>query len=290
MPIRLRCQYDSSTRLEVESIRPEQTAIMRLEEIKRLPVWRGRRKGKLADFFEIEGETSEEIYWSGNLEFVDRIGEGMTSGKMVIDSQTGHHVGQSMSGGTVVARGNVGNFAGNSMTGGQVVVFGDAGDHLGATQPGNKRGMNRGSILVSGNIGRGAGQNMRRGTIVCGGRTGKLAGWNMIAGTLVSFEGFGQHSAAGMKRGTLVDCSPNSKRPKFLLPTFDHGICGRVPVLRMIRNWLVRQIENIAMAFPERNALISRELVHRISGHFQMYHGDRRNLGLGEVLAYQGDT
>ena len=55
------------------------------------------------------------------------------------------------------------------MTGGVIVVEGNAGDSAGAALPGSKVGVNRGTILVRGDVGKGAGESMRRGMLVVGG-------------------------------------------------------------------------------------------------------------------------
>ncbi len=65
-----------------------------------------------------------------------------------------------MSGGTIVTRSSVSDFAGAEMKGGTLRIQGDAGDLVGGSYPGSKIGMNRGTILVGGNVGKGAGQSL----------------------------------------------------------------------------------------------------------------------------------
>ena len=153
------------------------------------------------------------------------------------------------------------------MTGGSISVAGDAGDCVGGHYPGSKFGMNRGSILISGNVGKGLGQAMRRGTIAVGGNAGELAGWNMLAGTITVLGQCGAHVGAGMKRGTIA-VAGGSTSP--LLPTFSAGGCYRVPVLTMLANWLKQQ------RLPND--------VSVLNSVFQEFNGDQLNGGRGEVL------
>lgn len=288
MPLHLHCIYDSTIRLEVDALRPSLLPNLTLSQIRKIPVWRGRRKAVLQDFFQISGEPSDFVRWTGNLNRVDRIGEAMSSGTMEIHGDAGSHVGQDMTGGQIYVVGNVGPYAAHAMGGGTLVVTGNAGHHLGAAHPGSKLGMNRGEIFVQGNVGNGAGARMRRGTLVCGGRAGRLAGWNMIAGTIIAFGGFGAHAGAGMKRGTLVDGTSRKRGtwPEPLLPSFAPGKQDAFPILKMLARWLGQRVSQLAEVIDmPHQALISSQAIDRLEGPFKIFHGDRRNEGMGEYFA-----
>ena len=131
--------------------------------------------------------------------------------------------------------------------------------------------MNRGSIFVQGNVGRGLGQSMRRGTLVVGGSAGDLAGWNMLAGTIVVLGGCGVHPGAGMSRGTIVLGQANESQ---LLPTFSKGGLYRVSVLNMLANWLEGQ------EFQTN----SQKFASILRGQFTEFNGDQLKGGRGEVF------
>lgn len=281
MPLNLNCHYKSGLPLEVDGIHPEAIQSLNRSSILSLPVWRGRRKERLIDFFDISGDLQDgEIVWTGNLSRVHRIGEGMTAGVMVVTGSCGRHAGEKMTGGLLKILGNAGDYLGVAMTGGKIHVSGDVGDHAAGVLPGAKLGVNRGEILIRGNAGRGLAESMRRGTIVVGGTVGELAAWNIIAGTVISLGGFGKRVAVGMKRGTIVDAKENSlaEARRKMLPTFKAGITGKVPVLEMLANWLRRQVEN------EGEPFFPAEDVDRLSTSFQLFHGDQLRGGNGEVF------
>ena len=300
MKIILHSNYDSNIPLEVDGVRPDVidglgSSTHLLENVKGLQVWRGRRRHRLDDFFQVDideafSETigvveslNVAIHWQGNLSRVCRIGESMVSGAMTVSGDCGRHIGEQMSGGTLTIDGSVGDYLGASMTGGRIVVSGNAENHVGSVLPGAKRGMNRGEIFVQGNAGRGLGQAMRRGTIVVGGSTDDLAGWNMIAGTIVVLGSLGANIGAGMKRGTIVEvrCSnvsqQRSDRQK-LLPSFAEGKPGGVPILKMIGNWLAMQRSS------DGQGIYSHKQLERLHQPFQMFHGDLLHGGNGEVF------
>ncbi|MEL7496049.1 MAG: formylmethanofuran dehydrogenase subunit C [Planctomycetota bacterium] len=283
MPLLIHSDYAGTIPIEVEGILPEVLQALSLAEIRSLYVLRGRRRYQLGELFEVSGEPSIEVEWSGNLDAVQRIGESMTEGIVRVRGNAGCHVGQSMSGGEILVHGDVGDYAGCRLRGGRLVVLGSAGNHLGGVLAGEKLGMNRGEILVRGRVGKGAGQSMRRGTIVAGGPMGELAGWNMIAGTVIGFSGLGPLAGAGMKRGTIVDASQNAidLQQQNLLPTFLPGMTQPFPVLRMLHRWL-------ANCSIDNQLVFLRDDVDRLLDPFQLFHGDSLRLdktgGKGEVF------
>lgn len=284
MSITLTSRYDSNIPLEVDGILPSRFKGKSIREIGSLPIWRGRKRHRLDDCFEICLEPCEQnlpqaVTWKGNLQAVDRIGERLETGLISIEGNTGNFVGSMMSGGHIEVLGNVAEFAGLAATGGMLQIDGNTGDHLGGALPGAKLGMNRGNIVVSGNIGGGAGEAMRRGMIVCGGQTGPLCGWRMNAGTIISFGGLGKHAGCAMKRGTIIDASKNGPIPsKNFLPNFRPGGTLRFPHLNLTEQWLSQQTK-------PRTFFASLPL-SRLRDCFRLYHGDPLAAGKGEVLVW----
>ena len=261
-------QDNCSIPISVRGITPDKLAGKTLAEIERMPIVFGRESVAFAQRFKVRGENVANHVWQGNLDNVDEIGAGMTSGVVNIHANAGRHVGLQMSGGTIQVQGDVGDYVGTEMSGGTIRVLGNAGDAVGAGLPGSVFGMNRGTILIDGNAGRGVGQQMRRGLIAIGGTTQELTGWHMLAGTIITFGKCGPRAGAEMKRGTIVATVADDQLPG---PTFRSGPVERPPVLRLIANWLTQQQFKF-----DRNQLIDRD--------FQTFAGDVLHGARGELF------
>ena len=86
----------------------------------------------------------------------------MSSGRLVIEKDSGSRTGFYMSGGSIVVHGSVGNFSGSNMSGGTLLDKGDAGSNLGTSMVG-------GTIILMGSADPELGSNMSGGVIVvCG--------------------------------------------------------------------------------------------------------------------------
>jgi formylmethanofuran dehydrogenase subunit C len=272
MALVLNQQVETTIPIEAEGITPDQLLGKSTSLIEKLPLWHGRHRLELAQLFRVSGswDGPPTIVFEGNLNSVNGIGAGMKSGTIRIESNTGSRVGSQMSGGEIIAR-DVSDFLGVEMTGGIIHVTGNAGDCVGGQLPGSKFGMNRGSILVRGNVGKGAGQGMRRGTIVIGGDAGELLGWNMLAGTIVVFGHCGPYVGAEMTRGSIILAGGY---PRPLLPTFAIGGRFPVPVLSMLAKWLRDH------KFPLDDQSLTKP--------FQIFHGDGLKGGRGELFVDVG--
>ena len=275
--------------IDVDGVLPENVTHANATKIGDLLVWCGKQQLPLRDFFDISGSAAEDstIQWRGcsgsnSLARVNRIGQDMTAGKMLIRGDTGLRTGWRMQGGHIEVHGSVDDYLGAEMTGGSIVVSGDAGNHAGSRFNGEKIGMNRGQIFIQGSAGNGLGQGMRRGTIVVGKQAGKLAGWNMLAGTIICLQGCGPHPGAGMKRGTIIaaaapQASSIIKQNDWLLPSFNSGAINTVPIFQPIKNWLAAdKLANLAIFSAEQLGLLDLT--------FQVFHGDQLNEGRGEVF------
>jgi formylmethanofuran dehydrogenase subunit C len=147
---------------------------------------------------------AKQIRIEASCDRLDRIGQEMTGGEIVVDGDVGARAGRLMKGGRLTVRGSAGPWAASGMKGGAIEIFGDAGDRLGGPLAGEVAGMRGGTVLVHGRAGERAGDRLRRGTIVIEGGAGAYAGSRMIAGTLVILGRTGPLPGYLMKRGTIV--------------------------------------------------------------------------------------
>src|SRR5690242_3191962 len=92
--------------LEAECLAPDVLALLKYADVSALPVFLGKRQRRLDDFFEIEGDGSDEIELRGDLNKVKWIGRGMTHGRIRIIGNAGMHLGAYMSGGTIEVSSN----------------------------------------------------------------------------------------------------------------------------------------------------------------------------------------
>ena len=210
----LRLKQSSSIPLEVEGLLPEKLAALSCVEIERLPLAHGNRTESVAEWFDVFGDASaNEITFEGDCNFVKRIGERMTTGRIIVDGNAGLHVGAAMKGGTIRVNGDAADWLGAEMTGGRIEVRGSVGNQVGAAYRGSRKGMSGGTILIEGDAGDELGLLMRRGLIAVRGTVGSFCGASMIAGTIVVAGGVGPRIGAGMKRGTIVVAGPEPAWP-----------------------------------------------------------------------------
>jgi formylmethanofuran dehydrogenase subunit C len=268
MALQLQYQDGASVPLEVEGITPDQVRDQTLADIEKLPVFHGNEPGKLADFFQVSGDpTDETIVWSGDLTGVHWIGAGMQHGQIKVEGDVGRHVGSEMAGGNIEVTGNASDWVGAEMQGGMIHVAGRAGHLIGSAYRGSPQGMVGGTIRIDGDVGNEIGHSMRRGLLVVGGNCGDLIGFNMLAGTICVFGESGIRHGAGMRRGTLAFLG--SERPE-LLPTFCYACRYQPDMLRL----LLRRLGQLGMDIPET----------LVESEFDLFHGDLIEGGRGEVL------
>jgi formylmethanofuran dehydrogenase subunit C len=253
--------------LEGEAITPDNFLGKSTAVIAGLPAMHGNEPALLGDFFQVDGDGSEEIVLVGDLSRVKSIAAGMTRGRVVIQGDVGMHLGAGMRGGEIKAYGNAGDWAGAEMAGGKIHIRGNAGHGLGGAYRGSRRGMNRGLIILEGNAGNEVGSLMRRGLIAVAGNVGDFAGAFMIAGSIIVFGQMGIRAGAGLLRGSIV-----SFRPAELLPTYRYDCSYRPDFLSLIYQELQRE----GLSIPNGCA----------TGVYRRYSGDFNRSGKGEILIY----
>lgn len=143
--------------LEADSITPDNFAGKTLNEIKSLPLYHGRELLTIGDYFNVSGKAGDvantKIIIDGDVSNVKRIGEKMTGGEIIINSDVGMHVGNNMSGGKILVKGNADDWAGAMLQGGELEIEGNAGHYVGSAYRGFWQGMKDGVIRVKGKVG-----------------------------------------------------------------------------------------------------------------------------------------
>src|SRR5262249_55608405 len=151
--------------LEAEVLAPDVLASLSNSEVRALPLLLGKRQRRVVDFFDVEGDGSDEIEIRGDAGRVKWIGRGMTRGRITVVGNAGMHLGAYMKGGEIEVTGDASDWVGGEMRGGLIRVHGNAGGQIGAAYRGSLSGMNGGTILVEGAAGTEIGMRMKRGII-----------------------------------------------------------------------------------------------------------------------------
>ena len=190
--------------LEAENITPDKFAGKPAAEIMKLTIYHGNEEKKIRDFFDVSGNGGEvndtKIIIDGDLSNVKRIGEKMTGGEIIINSNVGMHVGNNMSGGKILVNGNADDWAGAMLKGGELEINGDAGHYVGAAYRGYWQGMEDGVIKVKGKVGNES---------MLWARNSKGANkWpKLICGSAASFLGMHNHGGTIIVEGDCDRCT-----------------------------------------------------------------------------------
>lgn len=263
---------------EAESLIPENIVGKSADEISEFPVLIGNAWEKVGDWFQITvnedagrdapdapAEEAADLVLKGDLRHFKRLGEGMSSGRMVVEGPVGFHAGARMSGGSLTILGDADDFLGAHMRGGLIVVRGNAGNYTAAGYRGEPYGMKGGTIIVTGDSGQALGARMRRGLVCVLGDTGDVPAFNMKAGTVVIGGKAGVRVGARMVRGTVIVLG---EAPP-MLPTFT-SCCTYRPTF-----WNILHRHLQSYGFPPETGP---------DAAFARYSGDTNEGGRGEVL------
>ncbi|MHA1377071.1 MAG: formylmethanofuran dehydrogenase subunit C [Candidatus Helarchaeota archaeon] len=144
--------------IEAEIITTNNFTGKSIDEIKKLPVWRGNTEKTLGEIFDVKGSKADDpaqlkIIIDGDVSKVKGIGKKMTAGEIVINGNAGMHTGDLLNGGKITVNGNVDHFCGLEMKKGELVVNGNAGNYFIAADRGNWRGMTGGKVIINGDVG-----------------------------------------------------------------------------------------------------------------------------------------
>ncbi|MEE3055429.1 MAG: formylmethanofuran dehydrogenase subunit C [Planctomycetota bacterium] len=253
--------------IEAEALSPDVVAELGHDEICALPIFLGKRQLRLDEFFEVEGEASEELEIRGDAGRIKWLGRGMTRGHLNIDGNAGMHLGAFMKGGTIEVSGNVSDWIGAEMSGGYIHIGGNAGGQIGAAYRGSLTGMTDGTIVVEGSAGLEVGMRMKRGTIVVKGMAKDFTGLEMKGGTII-LGGAELRTGAWMNRGTIISLAPIP-----LLPTFAYN-CSYNPIFLRI---YARELAALGVSVPFEES----------EGTYELYSGDAAVSRKGELLIWK---
>jgi formylmethanofuran dehydrogenase subunit C len=268
MPTILHLKRQPTVPLEAEVLSPDVVGSLSNAEIRALTVYHGKRQLPLGEFFDVEGERSDDLVLHGALEKVRWVGRAMSKGSITIHGSVGMHLGAHMSGGRIEVHGNAGDWIGAEMKNGLIHVHGNAGGQVGAAYRGSLAGMKNGTILIDGSAGLEVGMRMRRGTIILGGPARDFTGLQMKGGTIVLLSGAEIRTGAWMNRGTII-----SLKPLQLMPTFVYT-CTQNPVFV---NYYARSLQQLGVRLPYAAA----------AGAYHQYRGDVSVSHKGEILVWQ---
>lgn len=275
--------------VNTEGLLPERLNGKTLAEIGALKILDGNRTKSLADLFTIEGDAADHVLeFRGDVSGLDRLGSGMTAGRIIVHGSCGTHCGAEMHGGEIHVHGSVLHSAGTQMSGGELVIHGDAGENLGGVFPGSMRGQRGGVILVGGNAGATAGQYQRRGLLIVLGNAGDETGFAQRAGTIIIGGTSGARTGYSMRRGTIcvlqrAAAAENNATLQQDFPTmlaagrFITGYRGRPTVLGLLETSFKKIIAK------HQSVAAKNDFSNAWQRDFQLYHGDMLELGRGEV-------
>jgi formylmethanofuran dehydrogenase subunit C len=267
MPITLHLKRQPTVPLEAEVLTPDVMAQRSNAEIRALTVYHGKRQLPLEEFFDVQGERSDDLVLHGELHKVRWIGRAMTKGSITVHGNVGMHLGAYMSGGKIEVHGHASDWIGAEMKNGFIHVHGNAGGQIGAAYRGALRGMKNGTIVVDGSAGLEVGMRMRRGTIVIGGPAKDFTGLQMKGGTIILMSGAEIRTGAWMNRGTIISLKPLQMMPTF---TFSTETC---PSFYSI---LARHLKPLGISLPRAG-----------DGIYRQYAGDLSVSDKGEILVWQ---
>lgn len=229
----------------------------------------GNRMVRVDSLFAVSGTCHSEFEIRNACDLLDRIGEGMTHGSILVRGDAGAYVGARMKGGHIQVDGHAGAHAATGMSGGVLRIGGNAGDFLAAAIPGAHRGMEGGTVVVAGDAGDRVGDHMRRGMVLIEGNAGDYCASRMGAGTIAVWGSVGASPGLGMRRGTLL----LQAAPAHLLPTFsDCGSSTQGFLALLVRDW--RPLSTRFGGIPASRVRARR------------FVGDRANEGRGEILVW----
>ncbi|MBX9788920.1 MAG: formylmethanofuran dehydrogenase subunit C [Pirellulales bacterium] len=257
--------------MEAEVISPDTLGGLSNAEIRSLVVYHGKRHLALGEFFDVEGERSDEIVIHGVLDKVRWIGRAMSKGTVTVHGSVGMHLGAYMTGGRIEVHGHASDWIGAEMKNGFIHVHGNAGGQVGAAYRGSLAGMSNGLIIIDGSAGLEVGMRMRRGIIVIGGPARDFTGLQMKGGTIVLQSGAEIRAGAWMNRGTII-----SLKALQLMPTFAYSTTA-TPTFVML---LAKYMKSFGVPIPCAAS----------TGTYRIYAGDTSVSDKGEILIWQPGT
>ncbi|MGP8322222.1 MAG: formylmethanofuran dehydrogenase subunit C [Methanosarcinaceae archaeon] len=194
--------------IEADAITPDNFASKSKDEIEAIMVWYGNAQSPIGDLFDVSVDGSDtventKIIFNGDVSRVKRIGQDMSAGEILINSNVDMHCGSNMKGGKITINGDADSWLGCEMKGGEIELNGNGGYYVGGGYRGESCGMKGGKIVVSGNVRDYLGEHLCGGEIVVKGDAGLLPGISNTGGKIV-IEGNTTMPATEMMSGTII--------------------------------------------------------------------------------------
>src|SRR5690348_4086181 len=120
MPVTLRLKQTPTVPLEAEVLSPDVLSGLSNDEIRSLTIYHGKRQLPIGEFFDVEGERSEDVVIHGAMQKVRWIGRGMSKGSITVHGTVGMHLGAYMTGGRIEVHGNASDWIGAEMKNGLI--------------------------------------------------------------------------------------------------------------------------------------------------------------------------
>lgn len=138
---------------------PNGLAGLNIAQINNLHLTSSKNSPKVADYFGVSGDDTQNIIFKNSNSQLDYIGHKMAHGSITVEGNCGDFLGANMQGGSIICQGDVGDRVGDQMRRGLILIDGDAGDYAASR-------MVAGTIGVYGKTGKYTGFGMKRGTIL----------------------------------------------------------------------------------------------------------------------------
>src|SRR5512143_485942 len=114
--------------VDCSALTPEALGGRSPAEVAALELPSGNRRLRVDSLFTVAGKPGGDLEIRGATDRLDRIGAGMTQGRISIQGDAGSYLGVGMTGGAIELSGNAGAFAASGMSGGLLQIAGNAGD------------------------------------------------------------------------------------------------------------------------------------------------------------------
>ena len=258
----------ATCRLDLYGIVPDRVLELDVASVGQLTIKVDDHVTPLQEQFEIVDGPRDALLLTGDLSKADRVGGGLQSGMMTVESDVGLGLAEGMKQGQLIIHGNAGDYACSQLRGGQVRIEGHVGDYCGASPKGLRSGMRGGSCTITGNAGRFLAYRMRRGTLLVCGHVGEGSASSMIAGSLIIAGKVTGPMGVAMRRGSIVlFCAQEPELP-----------VGFTPLEPVKLSFMPLLLNQVAVDLP-------RECLRDLQdGTWQRSLGDRASGGMGEVL------
>src|SRR5262249_13699474 len=131
-PLVLTLRERPEQRLDLSPLTPQRLAGKSVAEIGPIALPTTRLRLAVRGAVPLPAGDAQSLRIENACDRLDRIGEGLNGGEILVEGDVGLRAGRLMTAGRLTVRGNAGPWAASRMGGGTIEITGNAGDHLGA--------------------------------------------------------------------------------------------------------------------------------------------------------------